>query len=291
MERPSKARVFAAYAAVYIIWGSTYLAIRYAIETIPPFMMMGARSILAGSVLFVWSRKSGTRVSREEWLPLVIVAILFFVLGHGLLAWAQKSVASGLAAVLIASDPLWIAVIESLAIKEFRLRGRQILGLMIGFAGIVLLFAPDQSVKINTTGAAIILLSAISWSVGAVYSRVAKLPKSATMAAGIELILGGFFLLLVTFLLGEFKHFHPSAVSLRSFLALIYLVVFGSIVTFTAYVWLLGVTSATRVATHTYVNPVIAVLLGWSLAGEQFTLMMLIASAIIVFSVYLVLER
>ncbi|MCI0416501.1 EamA family transporter, partial [bacterium] len=170
MERPSKARVFAAYAAVYIIWGSTYLAIRYAIETIPPFMMMGARSILAGSVLFVWSRKSGTRVSREEWLPLVIVAILFFVLGHGLLAWAQKSVASGLAAVLIASDPLWIAVIESLAIKEFRLRGRQILGLMIGFAGIVLLFAPDQSVKINTTGAAIILLSAISWSVGAVYS-------------------------------------------------------------------------------------------------------------------------
>lgn len=291
MERPSKARVFAAYAAVYIIWGSTYLAIRYAIETIPPFMMMGARSILAGSVLFVWSRKSGTRVSREEWLPLVIVAILFFVLGHGLLAWAQKSVASGLAAVLIASDPLWIAVIESLAIKEFRLRGRQILGLMIGFAGIVLLFAPDQSVKINTTAAAIILLSAISWSVGAVYSRVAKLPKSATMAAGIELILGGFFLLLVTFLLGEFKHFHPSAVSLRSFLALIYLVVFGSIVTFTAYVWLLGVTSATRVATHTYVNPVIAVLLGWSLAGEQFTLMMLIASAIIVFSVYLVLER
>lgn len=289
-EQQSKGRVIAAYAAVYIIWGSTYLAIRYAIETIPPFMMMGVRSVLAGSVLFFWSRKAGTRVSREEWLPLVIVAVLFFVLGHGLLAWAQKSVASGVAAVLIASDPLWIAVIESMAIKEFRLRGRQILGLIIGFAGIILLFA-GKSVQMNVTGAAIILISAISWSIGAVYSRVAKLPKSATMAAGIELILGGVLLLVVAFLLREFQHFDVSDVSLRSFLALMYLVLFGSIVTFRAYVWLLTVTSATRVATHTYVNPVIAVLLGWSLAGEQLTGMMLIASAIIVFSVYLVLER
>lgn len=291
LERPSKARVIAAYAAVYVIWGSTYLAIRYAIETIPPFLMMGVRSILAGSVLFFWSRKSGTRVSREEWLPLVIVAILFFVLGHGLLAWAQKSVASGIAAVLIASDPLWIALIESLVIKEFRLNVRQIIGLVIGFAGIVLLFVPAQTIRIETMGAAMILLSAISWSVGAVYSRIAKLPKAAALAAGIELILGGFFLVLIAFPLGEFQNFQLSAVSLRSFLALIYLVVFGSIVTFTAYVWLLGVTSATRVATHTYVNPVIAVFLGWALAGEQFTAMMMIASAVIVLSVYLVLQK
>jgi len=290
LERPSKARVIAAYAAVYIIWGSTYLAIRYAIETIPPFLMMGVRSILAGSILFLWSRKSGTRVSREEWLPLIVVAILFFVLGHGLLAWAQKSVASGIAAVLIASDPLWIALIESFVIKEFRLNSRQIMGLIIGFAGIVLLFVPAQTIRINTMGAAMILISAISWSVGAVYSRIAKLPKAATLAAGIELILGGLFLVLIAFPLGEFQNFQLSAVSFRSLLALIYLVVFGSIVTFTAYVWLLGVTSATRVATHTYVNPVIAVFLGWALAGEQFTSMMIIASAVIVLSVYLVLQ-
>jgi drug/metabolite transporter (DMT)-like permease len=287
---PSKARVVSAFAAVYVIWGSTYLAIRYAIETIPPFLMMGIRSILAGSILLLLSRKIGTRVAREEWLPLAILAILFFVLGHGLLAWAQKSVASGLAAVLIASDPLWIALIESFVIKDFRLSGRQIIGLIIGFAGIVLLFVPAQTIRIDTLGAAMILLSAISWSIGAVYSRVANLPKAATLAAAIELMLGGLFLFVLAFPLGEFQSFHLSAVSLRSFLALMYLVVFGSIVTFTAYVWLLGVTSATRVATHTYVNPVIAVFLGWALAGEQFTLMMMIASAVIVLSVYLVLE-
>jgi drug/metabolite transporter (DMT)-like permease len=289
--QPSKVRVLAAYAAVYVIWGSTFLAIRYAIETIPPFLMMGVRSILAGSILLFWSRKSGTRVAREQWVPLVIVAVLFFVLGHGLLAWAQKSVASGLAAVLIASDPLWIALIESLVIKEFRLRSRQIIGLFIGFAGIVLLFLPGQVVRVDTVGAAMILLSAISWSIGAVYSRVANIPKVAKLASGIELILGGLFLVLIALLLGEFQNLHLSDVSLRSFLALSYLVIFGSVVTFTTYVWLLGVTSATRVATHTYVNPVIAVLLGWALAGEQFTLTMMIASVVILLSVYLVLEK
>ena len=291
MGQQSKGRVLAAYAAVFVIWGSTYLAIRYAIETIPPFLMMGVRSILAGSILLFWTRKSGTRVAGEQWVPLVIVAVLFFVLGHGLLAWAQKSVASGLAAVLIASDPLWIALIESFVIKEFRLRSRQIIGLIIGFAGIVLLFLPGQVMRMDTMGAAMILLSAISWSIGAVYSRVTNIPKVAALASGIELILGGLFLVLIALLLGEFQSFHLSDVSLRSFLALSYLVIFGSVVTFTAYVWLLGVTSATRVATHTYVNPVIAVFLGWALAGEQLTLMMMIASAVILLSVYLVLEK
>jgi drug/metabolite transporter (DMT)-like permease len=290
LERHSNARVFVAFAAVYIIWGSTFLAIRYAIETIPPFLMMGVRSILAGGSLLFWKGRN-ERVSREEWLPLILVAILFFVLGHGLLAWAQKTVASGLAAVLIASDPLWIALIESIVIKEFRLSVRQIAGLIIGFAGIVLLFVPGQKMQLDTFGAAMILLSAISWSIGAVYSRIAKLPKAATLAAAIELILGGLFLVLIAFFLGEFQNFELSNVSLRSILALLYLVVFGSIVTFTAYVWLLGVTSATRVATHTYVNPMIAVFLGWALAGEQFTLIMMIASAVIVLSVYLVLQR
>ena len=291
LEKRSKASVLLAFAAVYVIWGSTYLAIRYAIETIPPFLMMGVRSILAGTVLFLWSRKNGTTVERKQWWPLIIVSILFFVLGHGLLAWAQKSVASGLAAVLIASDPLWIAMIESFVIKEFRLSRRQILGLVVGFAGIVLLFLPGQTIRIHTVGAAMILLSAISWSIGAVYARVANLPKDATLTSAMELIVGGLFLVLLSLPLGEFQNFHISEVSLRSLLALLYLVIFGSIVTFTAYVWLLGVTSATRVATHTYVNPVIAVFLGWALAGEQFTLMMMVASAVIVLSVYLVLER
>jgi drug/metabolite transporter (DMT)-like permease len=251
--------------------------------------MMGSRSILAGSILLLWKGRN-ERISREQWIPLTVIAILFFVIGHGLLAWAQMSVASGLAAVLITSDPLWIALIESIVIKEFRLKGRQIAGLIIGFAGIVLLFAPGQKMQMNMLGAAAILLSAISWSIGAVYSKVAKVPKSATLAAALELILGGVFLVLLASILGEFQNFHVSSVSLRSILALLYLVLFGSVVTFTAYLWLLGVTSATKVATHTYVNPVIAIFLGWALANEQFTILMMVASAVILLSVYLVLE-
>lgn len=287
-------RKIAAFAAIYILWGSTYLAIRYAIETIPPFLMMGARSVAAGLVLYLWSRREHTRITRPQWKSLILIAILFFVLGHGLLAWAQTRVASGLAAVLIASDPLWIAVIESLTIKKFRLSRKQILGLVIGFGGIILMFIPavdsSQVKLLDTTGAAVILVSAICWSIGAVYSRVAAMPKAATLAAGIELIVGGLLLIAIAFAAGELTNFAIDEISTRSILAFVYLVVFGSVITFTAYVWLLQTTSATVVATHTYVNPVIALVLGTLVAGEQFTSTMLIASAVIVVSVYLVLE-
>jgi drug/metabolite transporter (DMT)-like permease len=291
MQNPKK---IAAFATVYVIWGSTYLAIRYAIETIPPFLMMGVRSILAGLVLYLWSSRDGLKISRQEWKSLVIVAILFFVCGHGLLAWAQKSVASGLAAVLIASDPLWIALIESFTVKQFHLNKKQIAGLVIGFAGMILLFlSPGDTAmaNMNMFGAIVILISAITWSIGAVYSRVAKLPKAATAVAGLELIIGGIFLTAIAFLIGETSDFSIHDVSLRSGLAVAYLIVFGSIVTFTAYVWLLQITSATSVATHTYVNPLIALLLGTLLAGERFTLTMLAASGVIVVSVYLVLQK
>ena len=288
-------RKLAAFAAIYILWGSTYLAIRFAIETIPPFIMMGTRSVCAGFVLYLLSKNDRPKISRAEWKSLFIIAILFFVLGHGLLAWAQKRVASGLAAVLIASDPLWIALLESASSRTFRLTRTQILGVVIGFGGIILLFLPaagSGALKaIDTTGAAVILASAISWSIGAVYSRTAKLPKAATLSAGIELIIGGLLLLMIGFLAGEFTSFSWRDVSSRSLLSILYLVVFGSVITFTAYVWLLQTTSATMVATHTYVNPVIALLLGALVAGEQFTPVMITASAVIVASVYLVLRK
>ncbi len=289
----SRMKVLLAFAAVYVIWGSTYLAIRYAIETIPPFLMMGIRSLIAGSALYLWSSKKGERVRREQILPLLLLGILFFLLGHGLLAWAQRTVASGIAAVLSVSDPLWIGLIESFTIKEFRLNRNQIAGLIFGFAGVGLLFLPTSDAKtlqIDPFGAFIILMSAISWSAGAVYSRVAKLPKSAVLSAGLELIIGGILLCVVAWMIGELRNFHLSMISLRSSLALAYLIIFGSIITFTAYVWLLTVTTATRVATHTYVNPVIAVLLGWGFAGERFTLLALFASSVVVFAVYLMLE-
>jgi drug/metabolite transporter (DMT)-like permease len=292
MKNASSIKIALAFAAVYLIWGSTYLAIRYAVETIPPFFMMGIRSLLAGLFLYLWSVKKGGKVHRDEFRALIILGILFFVLGHGLLSWAQKTVASGLAAVLIASDPLWIGLIESLTIKDVKLSKKQIIGIILGFGGVALLFLPtsgENNLQMDTVGAGMILLSAIFWAVGAVYSRVAKLPKSSTLAAGLELVIGGVLLCVVGRLLGELESFQISAISMRSLLALGYLVVFGSIVTFTAYVWLLTVTTATRVATHTYVNPVIAVLLGWAFAGEQFTTSALIASAVIILAVYLML--
>ena len=256
--------------------------------------MMGARSVAAGLVLYLWSRRERVRDLTPQWKSLILIAILFFVLGHGLLAWAQTRVASGLAAVLIASDPLWIALIESVTIKKFRLSRKQILGLVIGFGGIILMFIPavdsSQVKLLDTTGAAVILVSAICWSIGAVYSRVAAMPKAATLAAGIELIVGGLLLIAIAFAAGELTNFAIDEISTRSILAFVYLVVFGSVITFTAYVWLLQTTSATVVATHTYVNPVIALVLGTLVAGEQFTSTMLIASAVIVVSVYLVLE-
>ena len=291
--KTSRMKLLLAFAAVYVIWGSTYLAIRYAIETIPPFLMMGIRSLIAGSALYLWSYKKGERVRKGQLLPLLLLGILFFLLGHGLLAWAQRIVASGIAAILSVSDPLWIGLLESFTIKEFRLNRKQIAGLFLGFAGVGLLFFPTSgamTLQINPFGAFIILMSAISWSVGAVYSRVAKLPKSAFLSAGLELIIGGILLCIVSWVTGELKNFHLSMISLRSSLALAYLVIFGSIITFTAYVWLLTMTTATRVATHTYVNPVIAVLLGWVFAGERFTLLTLFACSVIVFSVYLMLE-
>jgi drug/metabolite transporter (DMT)-like permease len=288
----SRARVVCAFAAVYVIWGSTYLAIRYAIETIPPFLMMGVRSVIAGLVLYAWSHRKGERVERDQFAPLLMIGILFFLLGHGLLSWAQTTVASGLAAVLIASDPLWIALIESFAIQGFQLSKKQIVGLIAGFIGIGLLFLPSKSdaLEMDPVGAVAILFSAIFWSIGAVYSRVAKIPKSSILASGVELIIGGILLCAAAVVLGELNDFHLSAVSVRSLLAIGYLIVFGSVITFTAYVWLLTVTSATRVATHTYVNPVIAVLLGWFFADEHFSTRMLIASAVIIASIYLMLQ-
>ncbi len=181
-----KTRIVLAFAAVYLIWGSTFLAIRYAVETVPPFFMMGIRSLIAGLVLYLWSVKQGEKIHREQFPPLVILGVLFFVLGHGLLAWAQETVASGIAAVLIASDPVWIGLIESITIKGAKLTKKQIVGLMLGLGGVALLFLPtsgEHALQMDTFGALMIVLSAISWSVGAVYSRVANLPKSSALAA------------------------------------------------------------------------------------------------------------
>jgi drug/metabolite transporter (DMT)-like permease len=299
MKLPGIGRAFdskalLAFFAIYFIWGSTYLAIKYAVETIPPFLMMGMRSVIAGAILFFWSRLRGDEtVRKEHWPSLLIVGVVFFLIGHGALAWAQQKVPSGLAALLVASEPLWIALIEFSAVRSFRIGFGGVIGLILGFIGMLVLIVPGMALgteQVDIIGAAAILLATISWSSGAVYLRVARLPKSSLLAAGLELIIGGVLLCFASFASGEGARLASHSVSLRSLLALGYLVLFGSVVAFTAYVWLLGQTSATRVSTHTYVNPIIAVILGWAIAQESFTASTLMATAIIPVSVYLVLK-
>ncbi|MGH7596404.1 MAG: EamA family transporter [bacterium] len=295
MSQQPNAKLIAAFAAIYFIWGSTYLAIKYALEAIPPFVMMGTRSLAAGLILYLWSRTRGDeKVKKENIIPIVTIGVLFFLVGHGLLAWGQQKIASGFAALLVASEPLWIAVIEAFLVRDDKATSRTIIGLVCGFLGISILLAPGQKLgahDMDFLSAFAILLGTLSWSLGAVYSRVAKLPKAPALAAGLELIVGGFLLVACGLFMGEGSRLQFEALSLRSILGLIYLIVFGSVITFTAYVWLLSLTSATRVATHTYVNPVIAVFLGWAVAGEPLSLQTFVATSIIVISVYLVLGQ
>lgn len=294
-EKSTPLKLLAAFAAIYGIWGSTFIAIKYAVAAIPPFLMMGIRSLAAGIILYLWSRGRGDeKAKREHVIPLVIIGTLFFLVGHGLLAWGQQKVPSGLAALLCASQPLWIATIESFLVKDHQAAPKTIFGLVIGFLGISLLFAPWEKLgnhHVDSLSAFAILLGALSWSGGAVYSRVAKLPKSPFLSAGLELIVGGFLLIACGLLMGEGGQLQLHELPLRSILGLLYLIIFGSVITFTAYIWLLSITSATRVGTHSYVNPVIAVFLGWAIAGETLSLQIFMATIIIVIAVYLILGR
>ncbi len=287
-------RLLAAFFAVYFIWGTTYLAIKYAVETIPPFLMMGMRSLSAGTVLYLWGRMRGdANVSRQELPPLILIGFLFFLIGHGILAWAEQTVPSGVAALLIASEPIILALFEPLFTREGRVEKRTLLGMLIGVSGIAVLVMPQgyDFKNANVLGSFGILVGTCSWASGAIYSRVVKLPRSPFITSGLQLMFGGLLLILASSMLGEWTAFRFSQVALRSWLGLAYLVLFGSIITFSAYTWLLTVTSATRISTHTFINPVVAMLVGWAFAGEALTGEVLAATVLILISVYLVLFR
>lgn len=291
-EHPNKLKVLTAYAAIYFVWGTTYLAIRYGVETFPPFLMMGIRCIVAGSILYSWGRLRGNAgITLKNVGPILFIGILFFLIGHGILAWAEQTVPSGIAALLIASEPLWVALIESRFTNDTVLTLRVSLGLLLGISGIVLLVLPQgfDFQNANVLGSLGILLGTFSWSIGAVYARNAGLPRSPLITSGAQLLTGGVLLCVTSYILGEWTAFSFSQVSLRSTLGLAYLITFGSIVTFSAYTWLLTVTSVTRISTHTFVNPVVAMLVGWAFADEVLTRQMLLATLLIVISVCLVL--
>jgi drug/metabolite transporter (DMT)-like permease len=293
-QQLSKIKIFVAFIAVYFVWGTTYLAIKYAIETIPPFMMMGMRSLTAGIVLYTWGRLRGdANVVRKELPSLILIGALFFLIGHGALAWAQQTVPSGVAALLVASEPIIIALFEPFFTREGRVGRRTVLGMVIGMGGIAVLMLPQglSFENVNLLGSLGILIGASSWASGAIYSRIVKLPRSPMITGGLQLLFGGIMLIIMSFILGEWSDFNFSQVIVRSWLGLMYLVVFGSIITFSAYTWLLTVTSATRISTHTFINPIVAVLVGWAFGGEALSKEMLIAAALIIVSVYLVLLR
>ncbi len=291
-KAPSRAALVAAFAAIYIIWGSTYLGIRFAVETLPPFLMAGARFLIAGGLMYGWSRARGaSRPDRRTWISAAIIGALLLLGGNGLVTWAEQTVPSGIAALLVASEPLWVVVLDWLRPRGRRPSVLNALGVGVGFGGVALLMGPGTisgADDINPWGAAAILLAAGSWAAGSLYARSAPRPESGAQMSGMQMLAGGLFLLLVAIAGGEFTQFSPDNVSLRSALAFGYLTVFGSLVAFSAYAWLVKHTTATRASTYAYVNPMVAVLLGWGLAGEPVNARTLVAGAIIVGAVVLI---
>jgi len=288
--RPRRLALLLAFFAIYVVWGSTYLAIRYAVETIPPLVVAGVRHSVAGMALLAWTYARGYRPTLREWRASLVLGILYFAIGHGSLHWAETVVPSGLASLLVASEPIWIALMAAVVSHGERLTGKTMLGLLLGIAGVALLMR-DESASGNRAvlvGSIAILIGTLSWSVGVFYSRSASLPRNAIARAGMPEIAGAVALLLAAAFSGEFSRLHVATVTPRSAWALLYLITFGSIVAFTAYTWLLDHCSPTLVSTHTYANPIIAVLLGWMWAGEVINIRVLEAGLLTLFAVFLI---
>jgi drug/metabolite transporter (DMT)-like permease len=278
------------FLAIHLVWGSTYLAIRFAVETIPPFIAVGVRQFTAGSLLLLWCLLKGERPTWKQWRASAIIGVFFFLIGHGTVHWAERVVPSGLCAVIIASEPIWVFLSSAVAERKWRMNATLFTGLVLGLVGVGLLFQGEtpRSAPGVLIAAVAVLLGAISWSIGIVYSRRSHLSGNPVLLSAMSLISGGAMLLTASALFGEWGRVSWAAISPRSLWALAYLIVFGSIVAFTAYNWLLERYSPTLVATHTYVNPVVAVWLGWWLAGEKVTLSMGLAAAMILAAILLV---
>jgi len=290
--------LIAAFAAVYIFWGSTYLAIKYAIETLPPFLMAGSRFIFAGSILYVWARlsKDYEKPGFLHWRTSFIVGTLLLLGGNGGVVVAQHYISSSLAALLVATEPFWIVLLSWLWLKGARPNWKVALGLLVGFVGVYLLIGGQggNSAESGTGqifGAFFVIAAAFSWATGSMYGLRATTPKSSALTAGMQMLSGGLVLTLVGIFRGEWTNFNIADVSANSWFAVAYLIIFGSLIGFTAYSWLLKNAQPAMVATYAYVNPVIAVFLGWLIAGESFTAQMLLGAGVIIGSVALITSQ
>jgi drug/metabolite transporter (DMT)-like permease len=292
-EKASPGAIWAALITVYVVWGSTYLAIAVAIETLPPLLMAAVRFLIAGALLYVWAIRRGDRRSdrptRAQWGAAAIVGTLLLLGGNGLVVLAERTVPSGIAALLVATVPLWMVLIGRTVLRE-RVTWLEAAGVLIGFGGIVLLVQPAGGEPIVLSGAFLLVAASLSWAAGSMYARRAPLPSRPLVGTAMQMLAGGVALLLAGIARGELAQIHPSEFSLASLLGLAYLIVFGSWLGFSAYTWLLRVTRTSLAATYAYVNPVVAVLLGWMFLREPITVRTVIAGAVIVVAVALIVS-
>src|SRR5439155_6378516 len=294
MPAPKRIQVIIAFAALYLIWGSTFLGIRFAIETIPPFLMAGARFMLAGVIMYAiaWSQGIG-KSSWANWLTSLIIGACLLLAGNGGVTISEEHIESGLAAVVVAIVPIYIVLMGWATGMAPRPTPIVWLALAGGFVGVGILFGP--ALQFHSTGRnpaigiSILLVSTFIWSAGSLYSRVAKHAASPFLTAAQQMICGGLLLLLSGIVTGELPHFHPSSISMLSLASFIYLVLIGAVVGYTAYIWLLRHCEPAKVATYAYVNPIVAVLLGTLFAGESLTVRTLVAAGLIIGSVALVI--
>jgi drug/metabolite transporter (DMT)-like permease len=290
--RPRAWKVLLAFAIIYFVWGSTFLAIRVGVREVPPFLLAGMRFFAAGIVLYAWMRAKGTpSPTGREWASASLLAVLIFVMDYGLLFWAEQRVPSGIAAVMMATIPVFMTLAEILVLRTQRLTLRLGFALLIGIGGVAVLVGREAGFgekPIDTSGAIALLVAGVSWSLAAVLTRKLRLPESKVMSSGAQMLAGGILLTLTAAMLGEFRGFHVEAVSIKAWLALTYLIVAGSIVGFTAYVWLIHHESPTKVGTYAYVNPVVAVLVGYFLGGEALGARTVVGTLLVLVSVVVI---
>ncbi|HEY7888004.1 MAG TPA: EamA family transporter [Steroidobacteraceae bacterium] len=293
--RPPRWKTLLAFAIIYFVWGSTFYAIRVGVHEVPPLLLAAVRFTTAGVVLFIYAVAQGERwPSGREWANIAVVALLIFVVDYGILFWAEETVPSGTAAVILATIPAFMALAEISLLRTQRMTASLGAALLVGLAGVAVLVDPSLGMRgapVYVLGAAGLLVSAISWSGASVLSKRLPMPASKVMSAATQMLVGGLMLCIVAAAFGEERGFHPGTVSTAAWIALAYLIVAGSLVGFTAYTWLLHHQSPTKVGTYAYVNPVFAVLLGHFLGGEVLDIRTVLGTALVLLSVIVITIR
>jgi len=291
-----KSKIWLPLVALYFVWGSTYLGIKFAVETIPPFFQAGIRFLISGLILVIWQRAAGQAMpTRKQWLAAFIIGTLLLLGGNGLVSWAEQTIPSGIAALIIGSVPMFLVLIESLRPGGAKPTWQSIVGLLIGFVGIFILVGPNEisggATKLNPIGVVALLSACLLWALGSIYSKSADLTKSSLMNTGAQMLTGSLSIFLVSFLSREMHGFDFTAVTSRSIYAVIYLIGAGSLIGFASYGWLLQNAPISLVATYAYVNPIVAVALGIWLGSEPLEPRIWLAAAIIIGSVIFINQK